>query len=107
MPEVASGLFAFVIVKTQQTGSGASDWRQRNNATAVQTKVFRPVVLPGIEQWHYGFGTWVHGSNVRSLEAITLEACEGQVIKRAAAAVLLCNYMIRFVREKRSNFRDA
>lgn len=56
--------------------------------------MFLPSVMPRMEQAHDFPGVWIKPSHVRPLEAVAMEASQGEIFKLGFAAVLACDDVV-------------
>ena len=76
------------VVNEQQRNRHAPNRRPRFQPLTIPGKVFRPPITAGVEQANDLSAIWIESSNVRPLEAITVNAGKGKVIQRRQSAML-------------------
>lgn len=74
---------------------------QRIDHAAGHPKVFAPYLSPRIEQSDYRARVWVNGSYVRSLEPITVETSQREILNGGGATVFLSYDVIHLVDKER------
>jgi len=102
-PQIAACLLPVRFVEAQKRRSSPRDFRGRNDATALGTKVVSPHICPRIKQTNDMFCFRVHRGNIGSLEAVALDTRQRKILKRGFSTVLGSDDMIRFVNEKRAD----
>ena len=78
----------FRVVNQQQRNRNAGDRRPRAKSRTVLDKVLRPAISPGMEQANDFAAVWIKSGNIWSLEAVAMNAGEGQIVERCRSAML-------------------
>jgi hypothetical protein len=82
------------IVNAQQSNCCAANLGQFFQSWSIPDKVFSPFIAPGMEQANDSAAVRIDPGNVRPLEAIAMDAGEGQIIRYGWSTMLLSDNVI-------------
>src|ERR1043166_1160366 len=99
-PQLLARLLTIRGVEIQEGGSCACTGGQWDDSPSLGTEVVGPLVTPRVEQRQYPLRLRIHGSNVRTLESITLDTCQSKVAEVRLSAMLNGDDVVGLVRKK-------